>query len=160
MVTGTGAVTAMLTVYTTGGAASAPTGYVAKAEKPLKQIFALDGAVMSVMFFCGIPGRLRKWKTFLSLLIVAFIGGAVIGCGGMGNMAPANPATTTVTGTSGATVQSTAVSKSRLDRFSPHRVGARSSRAGRGAVRWSGPPCVGAFCHRTQGFGICDPSCA
>jgi hypothetical protein len=116
-VTGTGAVTAMLTVYTTGVTTSAPTGYVAKAEKPLKRMFAIGGsAVMSALLFFGIPGRRRRWKTFLSLLIFAFIGGAVIGCGGTGKMAPANPGTTlgtytvTVTGTSGATVQSTAVS--------------------------------------------------
>ena len=71
---------------------------------------------MSVVFFFGIPGRRRRWKTYLSLLFIAFIGGAVIGCGGMANMAAANRGTTvgtytvTVTGTSGATVQSTAVS--------------------------------------------------
>jgi trimeric autotransporter adhesin len=117
MVTGTGAVTAMLTVYTTGMTMSAPTGYVAKAEKPPKRKFALGvGAVMSVLFFFGIPGRRRRWKTFLSLLIFVSIGEAVIGCGGKGNMVPANPGTTpgtytvTVTGTVGATVQSTAVS--------------------------------------------------
>jgi hypothetical protein len=50
------------------------------------------------------------------LIVFAFIGGAVIGYGGKANMAPANPGTTlgtytvTVTGTRGATVQSTAVS--------------------------------------------------
>ena len=117
-VTGTGAVTAMLTVYTTGVTASAPTGYVAKAGKPLQRLFAIGGgAVMSALFFFPIPVRRRRWKTFLSLLIFAFIGGAVIGCGGKANMAPANPGTTlltvdtvTVTGTSGATVRSTAVS--------------------------------------------------
>jgi trimeric autotransporter adhesin len=108
-VTGTGAVTATLTVYTTG--------VVAKAEQPLKRLFTIGGgAAMSALFFFGIPAPRRRWKTFLSLLIFAFIGGAVIGCGGMANMAAANPGTTlgaytvTVTGTSGATVQSTAVS--------------------------------------------------
>jgi hypothetical protein len=115
-VTGTGPVTAMLTVYTTGVTMSAPIGYVAKAEKPLKRIFALGGgAVMSVLFFFGIPGRRRRWKTFLSLLILALIGGAFIGCSGKGNMPLANPGTTlgtytiTVTATSGAIVQSTSV---------------------------------------------------
>ncbi len=64
-VTGTGAVTAMLTVYTTGANASTPTGYVAKAEKPLKRIFATGGsAVMSALLFFGIPGRRRRWKMF------------------------------------------------------------------------------------------------
>ncbi len=38
-ITGAGAVTATLTVYTTGTGASAPTGYVAKLDKPLKRIF-------------------------------------------------------------------------------------------------------------------------
>jgi hypothetical protein len=69
---------------------------------------------MSVLFFFGIPGR-RRWKTFLSLLFIAFIGGAVIGCGGKGNTPPANPGTTpgtytvTVTATSGTIMQSTSV---------------------------------------------------
>jgi hypothetical protein len=116
-VTGTGAVTAMLTVYTTGATTSAPTGHVAKAEIPLKRMFAIGGsAVMSALLFFGTPGRRRRWKTFLSLLIFISIDAAVIGCGGKGNMVPANPGTTpgtytvTVTGTVGATVQSTAVS--------------------------------------------------
>jgi trimeric autotransporter adhesin len=115
-VTGTGAVTAMLTVYTSGVTASAPTGYVAKAGKPLQRLFAIGGAVMSALFFFPIPARRRRWKTFLSLLIFVCIGGAVIGCGGKANMAAANPGTTlgtytvTVTGTSGTAVQSTAVS--------------------------------------------------
>jgi DNA/RNA endonuclease YhcR with UshA esterase domain len=117
-VTGTGAVTAMLTVYTTGAAASAPSGYVAKVQKPLKQIFALGGSVaMSALLLFGIPARRCRWKTLLSMLLSASIAGAVIGCGGATNAAktPANPGTTlgaytvTVTGTSGATVQSTAV---------------------------------------------------
>ena len=115
-ITGAGAVTATLTVYTTGVTGSAPTGYVAKAGKPLQRLFAIGGVVMSALFFFPVPARRRRWKTFLSLLIFAFIGGAVLGCGGKGNMAPANPGTTlgtytvTVTGTSDATVQSTAVS--------------------------------------------------
>jgi trimeric autotransporter adhesin len=115
-VTGTGAITATLTVYTTGVTASAPTGYVAKAGKPLQRLIAIGGAVMSALFFFPIPAPRRRWKTFLSLIIFAFIGGAVVGCGGKANMAPANPGTAlgtytvTVTGTSGATVQSTAVS--------------------------------------------------
>jgi hypothetical protein len=117
-VTGTGAVTAMLTVYTTGAAASAPSGYVAKVQKPLKQIFTLGGSVaMSALLLFGIPARRCRWKTLLSMLLSASIAGAVIGCGGATNAAktPANPGTTlgaytvTVTGTSGATVQSTAV---------------------------------------------------
>lgn len=115
-VTGTGAVTAMLTVYTTGVTTSAPTGYVAKAEKPLKRIFAIGGsAVMSMLFLFGIPARRRRWKTFLSSLIFVAIGGAFIGCGGMGNTPDANPGTTlgtytvTVTATSGAIMQSTSV---------------------------------------------------
>ena len=116
-VTGTGAVTAMLTVYTTGVTTSAPTGYVAKAEKPPKRIFAIGGsAVMSMLFLFGIPARRRRWKTFLSSLIFVAIGGAFIGCGGMGNTPAANPGTTlgtytvTVTATSGTIMQSTAVS--------------------------------------------------
>jgi hypothetical protein len=51
-VTGTGAITATLTVYTTGVTASAPTGYVAKAGKPLQRLIAIGGgAVMSALFF-------------------------------------------------------------------------------------------------------------
>ena len=65
---------------------------------------------MSVLFFFGIPGRRRRWKTFPSWLIIAFIG-----CGGKGNMSPANPGTTlgtytvNVTATSGTIMQSTSV---------------------------------------------------
>jgi hypothetical protein len=94
-ITGAGAVTATLTVYTTGVTGSAPTGYVAKAGKPLQRLFAIGGGVvMSALFFFPVPARRRRWKTFLSLLIFAFIGGAVLGCGGKANMAPANPGTT------------------------------------------------------------------
>jgi trimeric autotransporter adhesin len=111
-------VTATLTVYTTGTGASAPTGYVAKLDKPLKRIFTICGSVaMSALLLFGIPARRRRWKTLLSVLLFASIAGAVIGCGGATNAAktPAKPGTTlgaytvTVTGTSGATVQSTAV---------------------------------------------------
>jgi hypothetical protein len=110
-------VTATLTVYTTGTGAFAPTGHVAKLDKPLKRIFTIGGSVaMSVLLF-GIPARRRRWKTLLSVLLFASSAGAVIGCGGATNAAkaPANPGTTlgaytvTVTGTSGATVQSTSV---------------------------------------------------
>jgi FG-GAP-like repeat/Bacterial Ig-like domain (group 3) len=117
-ITGAGAVTATLTVYTTGTGASAPTGYVAKVDKPLKRIFTIGGSVaMSALLLFGIPARRRRWKTLLSMLLFSSIAGAVIGCGGATNAAktPTNPGTTlgaytvTVTGTSGATVQSTAV---------------------------------------------------
>jgi hypothetical protein len=117
-ITGAGAVTATLTVYTTGTGASAPTGHVAKLDKPLKRIFTIGGSVgMSALLLFGIPARSRRWKTLLSVLLFASIAGAVIGCGAATNAAttPPNPGTTlgaytvTVTGTSGATVQSTAV---------------------------------------------------
>jgi hypothetical protein len=119
-VTGAGAVTVALTVYTTAAAATAtPTaGHFAKVDKPLKRIFTLGGSVaMSALLLFGIPARRRRWKALLSLLLFASIAGAVIGCGGATNAAktPANPGTTlgaytvTVTGTSGATMQSTAV---------------------------------------------------
>lgn len=120
VITSAGTVTAALTVYTTAtAAASTPTtGYSAKVDKPLKRIFTLGGSVaISALLLFGIPARRRPWKKLLSLLLFASIAGAVIGCGGATNAAktPANPGTTlgtytvTVTGTSAATVQSTAV---------------------------------------------------
>jgi hypothetical protein len=118
-VTGTGAVTATLTIYTTGVTMSAPTGYIANADKPLRGIFTLGGSTaMSALLLFMIPARRRRrWKMLLSLLVFASLAGAAIGCSGATNatMTPPNPGTTlgtytvTVTGTSGATVQSTAV---------------------------------------------------
>ncbi len=119
-VTGAGAVTVALTVYTTAAAATSTptTGDFAKVDQPLERIFTLGSSVaMSALLLFGIPARRRRWKALLSLLLFASIAGAVIGCGGATNAAktPANPGTTlgsytvTVTGTSGATVQSTAV---------------------------------------------------
>jgi hypothetical protein len=85
-----------------------------EARQTAEANFTTSGSVaMSALLLFGIPARRRRWKTLLSMLLFATIAGAVIGCGGATNAAktPANPGTytLTVTGTSGAIVQSTAV---------------------------------------------------
>ena len=67
------------------------------------------GAVLALVFFFGIPKRRRNWLAMLSLLVL-FVSGVVIGCGGGGvsgggGSNPSNPGTSagtytvTMTGT-------------------------------------------------------------
>jgi ABC-type Fe3+-hydroxamate transport system substrate-binding protein len=70
---------------------------------------------MAALIAFGISFKRRRLKTLLSLLLFAFLAGAAIGCGSGGATTPANAGTTpgsytvTVTGSSGLTVATTAV---------------------------------------------------
>jgi hypothetical protein len=117
-ISGTGPVTATLTISTT--AASTPaTGAL---HNPLQRIFTFSGSgALAALLFFGLPIRRRGWKTLLSLLVFSVIAGAAIGCNGMTNTpggsttGTTNNGTTTgsytvtVIGTSGSTTATTAV---------------------------------------------------
>jgi ABC-type Fe3+-hydroxamate transport system substrate-binding protein len=70
---------------------------------------------MTALLVFGISFRRRRLNTLLSLLFFAFLAGAAIGCSGGGATTPANASTApgsytvTVTGSSGLTVATTAV---------------------------------------------------
>jgi trimeric autotransporter adhesin len=109
------AVTATLTVSTT--AASAATHSAARVQYP-PRVAAAGGALiaMASLLFFRFPIRRRKTITQLSLLPIATLISAAIGCGGTKIAAPpANPGTApgsytvTVTGSSGAIKATTAV---------------------------------------------------
>ena len=115
-ISGAAAVTASLAINTKAASA-------AMLHNPLEQIFTLSGGMgMAALLFFGLPTHRRRWKTLLCLLLITEFAGAAIGCGGTAYpvAAPVNPGTadpgTTVgrytvkvTGTSGATIASTAV---------------------------------------------------
>jgi hypothetical protein len=113
-ISGTGAVTATLTVSTTPVSS-------AVVHDLLRRSVSLGGGVMAALLLFGVPCRRRRWKTLLSALLFASLAAAAIGCAATPTpatppvMTPANPGTTpgayaiTVTGTSGAVTQSTAV---------------------------------------------------
>jgi hypothetical protein len=117
-ISGTGPVTATLTINTT--AASTPaTGAL---DNPLQRIFTFGGSgALAALLFFGLPIRRRGWKTLLSLLVFSVIAGA-IGCGGMtkapgssttgttNNGTTTGSYTVTVIGASGSTTATTAVS--------------------------------------------------
>jgi trimeric autotransporter adhesin len=114
-ITGPAAVTATLTISTT--AASAATHSAACTQYP-PRVAAAGGALMAMasLLFFGFPIRRRRTITQLSLLPIATLISAAIGCGGTKAAAPpANPGTTpgaytvTVTGSSGAIKATTAV---------------------------------------------------
>ena len=77
---------------------------------------------MAALLLFGVPRHRRRWKTLLSALLFASLAGAAIGCAATPTpattpvMTPANPGTSpgayvvTVTGSSGAVTQTTAVS--------------------------------------------------
>jgi len=111
-ISGTAPVTATLTINTTAASSAALHGRTFQVG---------GGVVLAALFFFSVPGRRRRLKTLLGLLLFAVVAGAGIGCSGAANNTPttptpANPGTTpgnytaTVTGTSGATTASTPVS--------------------------------------------------
>jgi subtilase family serine protease len=85
---------------------------------PLKLFWpSTGGAVLAVLFFFGVPKRRRNWLAMVGLLVL-FVSGAAIGCGGGGSSGggtTSNPGTTpgtytvTVTGSSGTTSKTTTV---------------------------------------------------
>jgi FG-GAP-like repeat len=123
VISGTAAVTATLTINTTAASTAIP--YTAALEKRLKRIFTVRGSVaMSALLLFGVPvfglpAPRRRWRTLLPLVVFAAIAAASIGCGGGKNNTltrQTSPGTTigmytvTVTGTSGTTEATTAVS--------------------------------------------------
>ena len=129
-ITGTAAVTAVLTVNTTAASSSSnATGQAGTAfRKQRHPMLALGGGGSLVAFlFFGLPLRRRLTNTLLSLLLLGSFAAIVMGCGGAQKLAnpvptptnpvttPANPGTTvgtymvTVTGSSGALTASTTV---------------------------------------------------
>ena len=85
---------------------------------PLKLFWpSTGGAVLAVLFFFGVPKRRRNWLAMVGLLVL-FVSGVAIGCGGGGSSGggtTSNPGTTpgtytvTVTGASGANSKTTTV---------------------------------------------------
>jgi trimeric autotransporter adhesin len=129
-ITGTTAVSAMLTVNTTAASSSSnATGHAALAfPNQHNRVLALGGGSAFAAFpFFGLPLRRRRTKTLLSLLLLGAFATIVMGCGGAQKAAnpvttpanpvatPPNPGTTvgsymvTVTGSSGALTASTTV---------------------------------------------------
>jgi trimeric autotransporter adhesin len=114
-ISGNSTVTATLTVYTSGASAAAP--YIAAFRNGSKRIVRAEGSLSAItaLLIFGISFRRRRLQTLLSLLLFAFLAGAAIGCGGGGATKPTNAGTTpgsyavTVTGSSGLTVATTAV---------------------------------------------------
>jgi hypothetical protein len=109
-ISGTTAATAALTVATTATTTSA-------LSSPLNKFFLGGGATLALVFFFGVPGRRRAWRTALSvtaLCVVALIaiagttgcGGSNGGGGGGGKTIPGTTTgtyTVTVTGADAAT---------------------------------------------------------
>jgi hypothetical protein len=89
-------------------------------DKQLKAIYTVERSLaVSALLLFGLPPCRRQWKSLIPLVVFAGIAGAVAGCGGgMNNRltSAASPGTTigmytiTVTGTSGTTTATTAVS--------------------------------------------------
>jgi hypothetical protein len=115
-ITGTTAGTATLTVSTTAPT-SAALAYPKSRRPPW---YSAGSAVLAALLFLGIPGRRRKWRVVLGMLLVLVaLGGGVLACGGGGaggsGGGTSNPGTTagaytaTITGTSGSLTQTTTV---------------------------------------------------
>jgi hypothetical protein len=114
-ITGTTAGTAALTVSTTAPTSAA----VVYPKRPGVPWYAAGGATLACLLLFGIPARRRSWRTMLGLLVLlVFLAGGVLSCGGGGSGGgggggTSNPGTTagaytvTVTGTSGSLTQTT-----------------------------------------------------
>jgi trimeric autotransporter adhesin len=120
-ISGTTPVTATLTISTTPASSAA-------LHDPMRRTFQVGGGVaLAALLFFSVPGRRRRLKTLLGLLLSAAVADAGIGCGSAVNNTPTTPAnpgaptnttpgttpgsyTVTVTGTSGATTVTTPVS--------------------------------------------------
>jgi trimeric autotransporter adhesin len=118
-ITGTGSVTATLTVNTTAASASlAPAGnnltpYITRNRAGSVR----GGMILSALLLFGVPVRRRRWKTLFMLLLIAAASAITVGCGAGANAIKtnANPGTTpgkytlTVTGVAGTTMATTPV---------------------------------------------------
>ena len=115
-VTGTGAATATLTISTTPAsmAAALPLQRPGQANW-----YATSSAALAVILFSGFAARRRKWLTLIGMFtILAVLTGGLAACGngggstGVGNNDPGTTAgmyTITITGSSGATTATGAV---------------------------------------------------
>jgi hypothetical protein len=105
-ISGTGAVTATLTINTTAASTAA-------LHNPIDGLFKFGGggALVALLLF-GLPDRRRKWQSLLGLLLLLVIAYSAMGCGGTASPPAQNTGTTagnyvvSVTGTSG-TAQAT-----------------------------------------------------
>jgi len=114
-ITGASAGTGTLTVTTT----AATTAALARPKSNGAPWYAAGGATLACLLFIGIPVRRRRWRTMLGMLVLlAFLTGAIVSCGGSSGGSgggTSNPGTTTgsytitVTGTSGSITQTTTV---------------------------------------------------
>lgn len=117
-ITGTAAVTAMLTINTTAASAS-----LARAGNNMTAYITRNragsvggGIILSALLFFGVPVR-RGWKNFLVLLLIVAASAIVVGCGGGATAVKGNakPGTTpgnysvTVMGVAGTTMATTHV---------------------------------------------------
>jgi len=119
-ISGTTPVTATLTINTTPASSAA-------LHDPMRRTFQVGGgAALAALLFFSVPGRRRRLKTLLGLLLFAAVAGAGIGCTPAVINTPTTPAspgaptnptpgttpgsyTVTVTGTSGAITATTPV---------------------------------------------------
>jgi protocatechuate 3,4-dioxygenase beta subunit len=114
-ISGTTAGAATLTVSTTAPTSAA----VVYPKRPGVPWYAAGGVTLACFLLFGIPARRRSWRTMLGLLVLlVFLAGGVLSCGGGGSGGgggggTSNPGTTagaytvTVTGTSGSLTQTT-----------------------------------------------------
>jgi Chitobiase/beta-hexosaminidase C-terminal domain/Legume lectin domain len=116
-ISGTTAATATLTINTTAASTSA----LASPKERGVPWYTAGGAVLACILMFGIPSRRRKWRAILGMLLLLLTAASgVIACGGAGSGTGSNSQTTglgttagaytiTVTGTSGAIVETTTV---------------------------------------------------
>ena len=111
-ITGASPETATLTVYTTAPT-SAALVYPKRPEVPW---YAAGGAMLACLLLFGIPARRRKCRTLICMLMLLMtLAGGILSCGGGGGGGTSIPGTTvgaytiTVTGTSGTTTATDAV---------------------------------------------------
>jgi trimeric autotransporter adhesin len=114
-ITGTAAETATLTISTT--ASTSASLYNRKGQGV--PWYAVGGTALVCALLFGVPGRRRNWRTILGMLaFLIVITGGVLACGGGGGGGgggTGNPGTTpgsytvTITGTSGTTTTTGAV---------------------------------------------------
>jgi hypothetical protein len=117
-ITGTAAVTAMLTINTTAASASlARAGHNMTAYITRNRAGSVGGGIiLSALLFFAVPVR-RGWKNFLVLLLIVAASAIVVGCGGGATAVKGNakPGTTpgnysvTVMGVAGTTMATTHV---------------------------------------------------
>jgi hypothetical protein len=112
VISGSSAGTGTLTVSTT----PATIGALNRPQMRGLPWYTAGGTALACLFLCGIPGRGRRMRgVFWAFLLLAFLACGVVSCGGNSAGGNGNPGTTpgsytvTVTGSSGASTQTTTV---------------------------------------------------